>query len=129
DAGPSALGHDFAEPSRRLAVLPDVRLEMNRRLGAAHLLLDGVEKGAVLDQLDRIALDQRALREADERRQERLELGVGMNDEMRLAVTAQRPDDEQQKRDDGDERGYQHDQTFSPAEKAALPARSNFRAT
>src|SRR5690606_19733828 len=24
---------------------------------------------------------------------------------------------------------YQHDQTFSPAEKAALPARSNFRAT
>src|SRR5690606_13599862 len=30
DAGPRALDHDVAEPSRRLAVLPDVRLEMNR---------------------------------------------------------------------------------------------------
>src|SRR5690606_27491802 len=84
DACPRALGHDVAEPSRRLAVLPDVRLEMDRRLGAAHFLLDRVEEGAVLDQLDGIALDQRSLREADERRQERLELGVRMDDEMRL---------------------------------------------
>src|SRR5690606_35768845 len=112
DAGLRPLAHDRAEARGCLAVLPDIRLEVDRRLRIAHLVGNGVEVLAVLDQLDGIAFDQRAVRQADERRQQRVELLVGMHDEVRLSVAAQRPDDEQQECDDSDECGNEHDPTF-----------------
>src|SRR5690606_11498359 len=95
-ACPCALGEDLTEPRRGLAVLPDIRLEVNGRARVAHLFRDRVEERAVLDQLDGVAFDQRAVCEADERRQKLLEVGISVEDEARLAIAAQRPDDEQE---------------------------------
>ena len=107
-AGAAALRQRVAPRADR-APLPSTERSRNalspRR--RADLCEQHIEKGAVLEDFDRIARDGCAERQAGERRNQLVDRRVTFNVQVGIAVTSDRPDDEQLNDDDrNDKREY-----------------------
>jgi hypothetical protein len=91
--------HAFAE----LAFLPEKRLEVHRALRGGDVVEQRVEERPVLDDLHAVARYGRAERESRQRSNELLERAVRLDLEVGVAVSRDRPYDEEEKQDDRDQ--------------------------
>jgi hypothetical protein len=82
------------QPPPEHAVLPQERLEMNRPRCAADLLEHDFEESAILQNLDRVAVERGAEGQAGERRQQLGKRRVAFDAQARIAVALDRPDDD-----------------------------------
>jgi hypothetical protein len=82
------------------AFLPQEGLEMHGGFRLADVVEHDVEKGAVLQQLDRVAFVDGALRQSRQRGQEVGKGCIAIDFQARIAMPSDRPDDEAQHDDD-----------------------------
>jgi hypothetical protein len=94
DPGAAPLRQRVDEPLPEHAVLPQVRLEMNRPRCPADLVEHDLEKSPILQNLDRVAVERGAVGQAGERRQQLGKRRVAFDAQTRIAVALDRPDDD-----------------------------------
>ena len=106
------LGKHIGNALTEHTFLPQKSLEVHRVLGCTDVFHEHIEKGAVLEHLDRVARDRRAKRQTGERRNQLVDRVITLDVQVGIPMALDRPDDERERYDEGgaqrQEEGCQH---------------------